>query len=401
MKITRVCVYSVTMLPKIGGYSSGSGFVPHIDTSVVVLVDTDAGITGAGETCPIGTHYAPAFSQGAEAGIPIVAEGLIGADPFHIEKINREWDRSFNGSLYLKAPLHTALWDIMGQATGRPVCDLLGGRWPEPVPLYRSVLFGAHTSPEDIVAPMLACRDDGYRHFQLKVGVDVDDDIERVVACAEALQPGELIIAGANTRFSLHEAIRFAQALRGLDSVVIEQPCLTLEECIHFRKHCPLPVKLDEVMTTPQDLIRAYEAGALDVCCIKIARVGGLTKAQRMRDLCCDLGLAVVANDIWGSDITTAALTHFASSTPPATCCRPPTSPTTSPSASPRVARVPGTAASAPPGRRASASYPQWTSWARQSPRSRNGISVLPGCRERSPGTEHYRKQAGQGPLTR
>ena len=316
MKITRVRVYSVAMPPKTGGYSSGSGFVPHIDTSVVVLVDTDAGVTGAGETCPIGTHYAPAFSQGAEAGIPIVAESLIGADPFHVEKINREWDRSFNGSLYLKAPLDTALWDIMGQVTGRPVCDLLGGRWPDPVPLYRSVLFRAHTSPEDIVAPMLACRDDGYRHFQLKVGVDVDEDIERVVACADALQPGELIIADANTRFSLHEAIRFAQALRGLDSVVIEQPCLTLEECIHFRKHCPLPVKLDEVMTTPQDLIRAYEAGAVDVCCIKIARVGGLTKARRMRDLCCDLGLAVVADDVWGSDITTAALTHFASSTP-------------------------------------------------------------------------------------
>ena len=52
VKITRVRVYSVTMPPRTGGYSSGSGFLPHIDTSVVVLVDTDAGITGRGRDLP-------------------------------------------------------------------------------------------------------------------------------------------------------------------------------------------------------------------------------------------------------------------------------------------------------------------------------------------------------------
>jgi len=318
MKITRVRIYRVTMPTTGGGFRRTTGFSPAENTSAIVLVDTDEGITGAGEVCPLGRHYMPGvFTEGAFAGLPVLAGMVLGADPFQTEKINREWDISFNGQNYIKTAIDMALWDIMGQATGRPVCELLGGRWEKPVPLYRSVhLFAEHEdTPEMWAKRCIDYRHQGYRHFQLKCGSEPDHDIAKAQACCAILEPGEKVLMDANCGWTLHGAIRVAQGCRDLP-VIIEQPCLTWEENIAFRRHCALPVKLDESLHTTQDILRGFNEGAMDICCLKISRVGGLTKARRIRDLCVDLGLQVTADDMWGSEIVTAALAHFATSTP-------------------------------------------------------------------------------------
>ncbi|MEM8688650.1 MAG: mandelate racemase/muconate lactonizing enzyme family protein [Pseudomonadota bacterium] len=322
MKITKISVYQVPLPAKpmtaikddFGTFQDYSG--------IVVVVETDAGFTGLGEVCTIGTHYMRGFAEGAAAGIPLLARHLIGEDPFHAERLNRYWDKIFRDDLYIKAPLDIALWDIMGQATGRPVCDLLGGRYDGEGPLYRSVYFPPHKQarPADIVACCLEARQNGFKHFQLKPGKaavrTIDDEIAQIEAVADIKQPHETILVDANTNWTLTEAIRAANALKDLP-VIIEQPCRTWEECIAFRRQCVLPVKLDELIETPQDLIRGFEAGAMDIVAIKIARVGGLTKARKMRDLALDLGITVVPDDAWGSQIVSSSLLHFAASTDP------------------------------------------------------------------------------------
>ncbi len=126
MKITRVRVHGVTTPPRTGGYRSGSGFAPRVDTSVVGPVDTNAGPARSERT------MRPRFGKRL-AGIPSVARGFIGADPFHVEKINREWDRSHQqpeGAPRHRAPGHHGPGD-----RAAPCAHLPGGRWPEPVPL--------------------------------------------------------------------------------------------------------------------------------------------------------------------------------------------------------------------------------------------------------------------------
>ncbi len=324
MKITRISVHMVGLPSKgIGGGDDAERF-KKTDTynAVVVQVETDTGITGLGEVCTIGTHYMRGFAEGAAAGVPIIAKGLIGEDPFQVEKLNRRWDRVFKDDLYIKTPLDMALWDIMGKATGRPICELMGGRYSGQAPLYRSIYYppNAEVTPGDVVQGCQAARRSGFRHFQLKPGKNadrhIDNEIEQIEAAAGTRESGEAIIIDANGNWTLHEAIRAANALKD-QPVIFEQPCVTWEECITFRKHCSLPVKLDEVIETPQDLIRGYQAGAMDIVAIKIARVGGLTKARKMRDLALDLGFTVVPDDAWGSEIVSSALLHFAASTDP------------------------------------------------------------------------------------
>ena len=114
----------------------------------------------------------------------------------------------------------------------------------------------------------------------------------------------------------MHEALRLCRAVRDLD-VYIEQPCLTYEECLAVRRHTDLPFVLDEIdRRTSTCLLRAQADRAMDVVNLKISKLGGLTKARQIRDLCVSLGLGLTIEDMPGADITGATILHLAHSTP-------------------------------------------------------------------------------------
>jgi len=159
-------------------------------------------------------------------------------------------------------------------------------------------------------------RAQGYRRFQLKVGGDPAEDIARIRAVAAKLQPGDRLIADANTGWVMHDAMRVVRAVHDID-VDIEQPCLSYEECLSIRRHCDHPFVLDEVIDSMEMLLRGHADRAMDVVNLKISKLGGLTKTKQMRDLCVSLGIAMTLEDSWGGDIVTAAIAHLAHSTPP------------------------------------------------------------------------------------
>jgi L-alanine-DL-glutamate epimerase-like enolase superfamily enzyme len=180
-------------------------------------------------------------------------------------------DAALKGHPYVKSGIDIACWDILGQATGLPVCVLMGGRYGESVRLYRAI---SQESPDEMAAKVAGYRAQGYTRFQLKVGGDPDTDIARIHAVAAKLQPGDRLVADANTGWVQHEAVRIAM------------------------------------------LIRAKGDLAMDVVNLKISKLGGLTKIRQARDLCVSMGIAMTLEDSWGGDITTAAIAHLAHSTP-------------------------------------------------------------------------------------
>ena len=133
------------------------------------------------------------------------------------------------------------------------------------------------------------------------------------------LEPGDILVADANTGWNRHEAARVVGAVADLD-VYIEQPCLTYEECISIRRRTSLPFILDEVIDGAGTLVRGMAEDAMDVINLKISKVGGLTRAKLMRDLCVASGIPMTIEDTWGGDITTAAIAHLARSTPEDFC---------------------------------------------------------------------------------
>jgi L-alanine-DL-glutamate epimerase-like enolase superfamily enzyme len=159
-------------------------------------------------------------------------------------------------------------------------------------------------------------RTQGYTRFQLKVGGDPATDVERIRAAAAILEPGDRLVADANTGWLMHDALRVVRAVRDVD-VYIEQPCRSYEECLTVRRHCDHPFVLDETIDSLDVLLRGHADRAMDIVNIKISKLGGLTKARQVRDLCVALGIGLTIEDSWGGDIVTAAIAHLAHSTPP------------------------------------------------------------------------------------
>ena len=312
MKIMRIRAYGVNLPVKGGRYSWSKGkSVTDVD-STIVRIDTDEGVTGWGEVCPLGSFYLPAFATGARAAIAEMGPHLLSLDPTGLEAVNRTMDIVLKGHPYAKCAIDLACWDLAGKVAGVPVATLLGGRFGESVPCGKSVSLA---EPTRMVVEMETHREAGYRRFQLKVGDDPEGDIARIRTVAGALQPGELAVADANCAWTPHEAMRVARAVEDAD-IYLEQPCETYGECLSVRRNTTLPFVLDEVLETEDQLLRALDDGAMDVVGIKLSRIGGLTKARRFRDLCAVRGIAMMFADSWGSDIMSAAIAHLAHSTP-------------------------------------------------------------------------------------
>src|SRR5262245_7167503 len=313
MKITRIFAYRVELPLHETTYKWSGGKSVTVFDSTIVGVETDTGLIGHGEVCPLGPFYLPAYAEGVRVGIRELGPHLIGFDPLQLGQLNRRMDAALKGHPYVKSGIDVACWDLLGQATKQPACTLLGGRYGADVGLYRAI---SQESPEAMASRVAGYRSEGYRRFQLKVGGDPAEDIARIQAVAAKLEPGDRLIADANTGWLMHDGLRVVRAVRDVD-VYIEQPCLSYEECLTVRRHCDHPFVLDEVIDSIDVLLRGHADRAMDVVNIKISKFGGLTKAKQARDLCVSLGVAVTLEDSWGGDIVTTAIAHLAHSTLP------------------------------------------------------------------------------------
>ena len=312
MKITAIRAWQIDLPLHEGTYSWSGGNSVSVFDSTIVGVETDAGLTGWGEICPLGPAYLAAYANGARTGIQELAPQLIGADPLALDTLNRLMDAAMRGHPYVKSAIDMACWDLLGKASNLPVATLMGGHVGDDFALYRAI---SQDAPELMAKKIAQYRAEGYRKFQLKVGGDPDTDIERIKLAAKELERGDILIADANTGWTQHAAIRVADAVRDVD-VYLEQPCYSYEECLAVRRHTNRPFVLDEVVDGIDMVVRAVGDQAMDVINLKISKVGGLTRARQIRDLCVSLGIAMTIEDTWGGDITTAAISHLAHSTP-------------------------------------------------------------------------------------
>ena len=317
MKITKITAYQVDLPLKEGRYAWSNDNAVEAFDSTVVAVETDAGITGYGECCPLGPAYLPAYAAGVRAGLEgNRAEAHRRRSHAHLARSNRHMDEALRGHPYVKAPIDIACWDILGKVAELPVYALLGGAQQAEVKLYRAI---SQETPDDDgrqrrrlprrglhQVPAQGRRQRRHRH-RAHPRLPRDAEIRR--------HPGRR----RQHRLDHARGRARGDAVRDVD-VYIEQPCRTYEECLTVRRRTSLPFVLDENIDGIGMLLRAIAEGAMDVINLKISKVGGLTKARQMRDLCVAAGIAMTIEDTWGGDIVTAAIAHLARSTPDEFC---------------------------------------------------------------------------------
>jgi L-alanine-DL-glutamate epimerase-like enolase superfamily enzyme len=311
-RIHRIAAYRVEEPFRDGPYVVSGGRGATGFDATIVRIETEDGVAGWGEMAPLGATYDPAFVGGARAALGELGPALIGADPLASSDVVHRMDRALKGHAYAKSALDMACWDLTGKRAGRPLCDLLGGRFGAGTPLYRSI---GRAAPEAMAERAKAYRAQGYRRLQVKVGGEPEEDAERVRRVAKAVGPDCVLFADANGGFTVEAARRFLRAARDL-AFTFEQPCATYDECARLRAGCDRPLVLDESIDGLGVLARAIAEGVVDGITIKIARVGGITSARLLRDVAVGLGVAVTVEDTGGAEIDTAAMAHLGASTP-------------------------------------------------------------------------------------
>lgn len=312
MKISRITLWSVGLTSH-ETYYMAEGKTCDTVTSHILCLETDTGLKGWGEVCPI-PHYLPAFAGGVPSAVEEMAPEILGVTPFGVDAPMHKLDGFLQGHSYAKSIVDMALWDLFGKATGQPLYALLGGRTRADMPLYHSITCIA---PDDMARIAREAYASGIRQFQVKLGVDADwqADTERLTKVREAVGQGPLVYGDWNCGATKLQATRNGRAVAHLD-VMLEQPCKTLEDCAAVRQATGLPMKIDESAFDLASLMRAYELGVLDAVALKLSKFGGLSAMRRARDLTVHLGAEICAECTWGSDVVTAASLHFAASTP-------------------------------------------------------------------------------------
>ena len=312
MKITGPKLWSVD-LPSYETYYMAEGKTCGTVKTHVLCLETDAGLQGWGEVCPI-PHYLPAFADGVPSAVNEMAPEILGIAPFGIDAQMRKLDSLLQGHLHAKSIVDMALWDLFGKATEQPLYALLGGRTRADMPLYHSITCIA---PDEMARIAREAYATGIRQFQVKLGSDADwqTDAERLIKVREAVGVGPLVYGDWNCGATKLRATRTGRAVAHLD-VMLEQPCKTLEDCAAVRQATGLPMKIDEGAYDLASLMSAAKLGVLDAVALKLSKFGGLSAMRRARDLTVHLGAEICAECTWGSDIVTAASLHFAASTP-------------------------------------------------------------------------------------
>ncbi len=312
MKISRITVWQIDLPLKEPYFLSGGRLKFECLDSTFVRIDTDEGLSGWGEACPWGQTYLPAHGPGVRAGLDTLAACLLGADPTSPEAINRRMDVALPGHPYAKSAIDVACWDIFGQVAGLPLWKLFGGENAAPVHVNSSISTG---TAEQMLAGIEQAAQQGYTVHSAKVGGDdIDADIGRIEAISSGLRPGHKVTFDVNRAWTPGVAIQVLNSVSARDWV--EQPCETLSECAHVAHRVSNPIMLDECLHDFNDHLQAWRLGACEGVKVKPNRLGGLTKALRIRDLGVQLGWQMHIEDVGGSVLADTAAIHLASATP-------------------------------------------------------------------------------------
>ena len=312
MKISSITLWQKSLPLAKPYWLSGGRLKFEVLDSTFVRIDTDEGFSGWGEGCPWGHTYLPAHGPGVRAGIETMASSILGLDPRQTGPINHQMDLALPGHLYAKAPIDIACWDIAGQAAELPIGELLGGRYPEPIPVASSISTG---TPREMLADIKRYRTHGYRVHSAKVGADALQDIERIRFLEAHREPDEVVFYDVNRAWTRAEAVTVMNAVADLP-VTFEQPCETLDDCLAVRRVTSHPMAIDERLDTLNDMTRIVSDRIAELINIKINRVGGLTRAARIRDLALAHGIGISVMPTGGTVLADTDAIQFAQTIP-------------------------------------------------------------------------------------
>jgi glucarate dehydratase len=279
-------------------------------TDIVVKATTDDGLTGWGESC------SGADVKSVLAALDAMRPFVIGRDPWESERIRQElwrrgiWSWRQHTACFAYPGIDMALWDICGKASGQPLYNLFGGKVRQRASYF---FYCSQGSPEYVAEQARDGLSKGFRVFYLKVGLDIDAELDMVRSLRETIGPNAKIRLDANTAWTVNEALRNLKRLDAYDIDFIEQPVVQdpLSCMQEVRARCTMAVSANEGTWTPEDAYRQMSARTADVYCFSPYFTGSLAQFQRLCWQAHFQGLQICRHTHGEFGITAAACHHI------------------------------------------------------------------------------------------
>jgi L-alanine-DL-glutamate epimerase-like enolase superfamily enzyme len=312
MKITGLEVWAVSMGLE-EPYTITYETVSRI-TNVFVRVKTNSKIVGLGCAAP----DQPITGETPESVLrdlnDIAPPLLVHSDPLRLTMLIERLKPHLQSHPSALAALDMALYDILGKASSLPLWKLLGGFRDR---IKTSVTIGI-LSENETVAHARRWVASGFSCLKIKGGIDVEEDISRVIRVREAVGPRVALRFDANQGFSVEASLRFVEKTRDVRLELIEQPTPKGEPDLLGRvtNTVHIPVMADESLMTLRDAFRIARKGLADMVNVKLMKVGGISEALQINAISRSAGLEVMVGCMDEAALSIAAGLHFALARP-------------------------------------------------------------------------------------
>ncbi len=313
MKITDIKTTYVSVPMEAYNRSSWGAHAGKV-TRMILQIFTDEGIVGIGEG---GT------SSAEKATIDGFKSALIGEDPFLLERIrNRVTPRimsSFARPHRIFAPIEMALLDIQGQGVARPVYELLGGKFRDPIPFAAYLFYrypkgdrGGEDNPEGIVKEAKELVEKhGFKVLKLKGGVlPPKIEIDSCYALRDEFGPDYEIRLDPNAVWSVETSINAAKALADCRLEYLEDPTWGIAGMSQVREKADVPLCTNMCVIDFDQIPPAFQAKAVDIILADVHIWGGIVNCKHLGVICDTLGFGVGMHSVGHLGISQAATLH-------------------------------------------------------------------------------------------
>jgi muconate cycloisomerase len=237
-------------------------------------------------------------------------EALVGRDPLERQRLVE----GIEGRADLRAGVEVALYDILGQAAGLPLLELLGGRYWGHVHatwiVYLRPGAGRAQLPQ-LREEVRERAEQGFRCFKIKVGVDLELDELRLAAIREEAGSAARLFVDANAAWTVEEAPRWIDRLARFDLLGVESPIeySDIEGKLALKRAIDVPII--EHALSPEFVLKVAETGAADALKVSVVS-GGIDRARQVLAIAQAGGLDVYMGGTVELSIISAASTHVA-----------------------------------------------------------------------------------------
>ncbi|GAB4374570.1 MAG: dipeptide epimerase [Calditrichia bacterium] len=247
--------------------------------NVLIYVQTNEGIEGWGEASSlrsiVGETQLINFAAAKE-----LKQILIGKNPLEISARVHEMDHFLPHNSTIKSAFEMAFYDVAAKVAGLPLFRFLGG---EKRQIETDLTMGIG-DPAEAGDRALKIRKLGFRMIKVKLGIDYNQDLQRLANIRKAVGDEAILRIDANQGWDRIGALKNLNAFEKFDIEFCEQPCRAydLSGMKYISDHTPIPVMADESLFSPADALEIIRQDAAPYFNIKLSKAGGILNAQKI-----------------------------------------------------------------------------------------------------------------------